>query len=60
MASATWGESEVGGAVQVGDGAGDLQDAGIGPGAEAQALHRDLQEPPGLRPQGAVEKSTRY
>ena len=45
---------DAGGAGQIGDGAGDLQDAVVGPGAEMQFADRHLEHVLGVRRQGAV------
>ena len=39
---------------QVGDGSGDFEDAVVGPGGEAQALHGHLEQALGLGTRGAV------
>src|SRR4030042_6106365 len=48
------GQGQVGLPFPVGDGPGDLEDAGIGPGRKPEALHRGLQQAAGLPPPGAT------
>ena len=48
------GRGEPGGPFQVGNGPGDLKDAVVGPGAQAQTLHGHLQEALALRREDAV------
>ena len=40
--------SDIVGLVEVGDGAGEFQDAGVGPGREAQALHGGGEQGPAI------------
>ena len=48
MASAMCGNGDGGGGFEVGDSAGDLEDAVVGAGAEALLLHSALEEPFGI------------
>ena len=62
QAAVTDGLAEVGHAdlragLQIGDGAGDLEDAAIGPGREPEALHGPLQQAQAGRFQGAEAPS---